>query len=79
MRACGLRALAPIVTFAAMMLGGCNRAPAIEPATMVLRGGTILTMDDAMPDAQALAVRGDRIVAVGTGDEIAAYVDPLPR
>ena len=70
----GRRILAALTT--ALALGGCNRAPAVEPATMVLRGGSILTMDDARPDAQALAVRGDRIVAVGTADEIAAFVGP---
>jgi predicted amidohydrolase YtcJ len=61
---------------AAMTVAACRNAPAIEPATMVLRGGTIVTMDDAMPEAQALAVRGDRIVAVGTSEQIAPYVGP---
>ena len=43
---------------------------------MVLRGGAIVTMDEAMPEAQALAVRGDRIVAVGSTDQIQPYVGP---
>jgi predicted amidohydrolase YtcJ len=64
------------VTVAAMTVAACSGAPAIEPATMVLRGGTIVTMDDAVPEAQALAVRGDRIVAVGTSGQIAPYVGP---
>ena len=42
----------------------------------MLRGGKIVTMEAAAPEAQALAVRGDRIVAVGTADQIAAYVGP---
>ena len=36
------------------------------PATLVLRNGKIVTVDAAMPEAQAIAVRGDRIIAVGT-------------
>ncbi len=36
------------------------------PATLVLRNGKIVTVDAAMPEAQAIAIRGDRIVAVGT-------------
>ena len=43
---------------------------------MVLRGGTIVTVDAAKPTAQAMAVRGDRIVAVGTNEEIQPYVGP---
>lgn len=61
---------------AAMTVAACSGAPAIEPATMVLRGGTIVTMDDAVPEAQALAVRGDRIMAVGTSEQIAPYIGP---
>lgn len=57
----------------------CSRAPQVEPATLVLRGGTIITVDDAKPEAQALAVRGDRIVAVGSAEDIAAYVGPATK
>ena len=56
------------------------RGPAeVEPATLVLHKGTIVTVDDAKPEAQALAARGDTIVAVGTNEEIAAYVGPQTR
>ncbi len=50
--------------------------PAVEPATMVLRNGKIVTVDSAMPEAQAIAVRGDRIAAVGTNDAIQRYIGP---
>ena len=39
-------------------------APGVEPATMVLRNGVIATVDDTKPEAQALAISGDRIVFV---------------
>ena len=61
---------------ALIAIAACSRGPAVEPATLVLRGGTIVTMDDAAPEAQALAVRGDRIVAVGTNDQIQPFVGP---
>jgi predicted amidohydrolase YtcJ len=38
--------------------------------------GTILTVDDTRPTAEALAVADGRIVAVGTRDDIAAHVGP---
>ena len=56
------------------MLVGCG--PAEEPADLVLVGGRIVTMDEAMPDVKALAVRGDTIVAMGTEAEIRRLVGP---
>ncbi len=50
---------------------GCG--PGLEPADLVLRNGKIVTVDDTNPEAQALAVRGNEIVAVGTNDEVDAY------
>ena len=50
--------------------------PQVQPATMVLRNGRIVTVDDARPEAQAIAVRGDVVVALGTDDEIDRYVGP---
>jgi predicted amidohydrolase YtcJ len=55
-------------------------APAVTtPADLVLRGGKIVTVDDAKPEAQAIAVRGDTIVAVGSNDDIQRYVAPTTR
>ncbi|HEY8152346.1 MAG TPA: amidohydrolase [Vicinamibacteria bacterium] len=48
----------------------------VEPATLVLRNGRIATVDDAKPQAQALAARGDTLVAVGTNEDIAPYIGP---
>ena len=57
-----------------LFLTACSSAPAVEPAAMVLRGGKVVTVDAARPEAQAVAIAGDRIVAVGSNDEIAKYV-----
>ena len=45
-------------------------------ATHVYRNGTILTMDSGGSQAQALAVRGETILAVGSDTEIMALADP---
>jgi predicted amidohydrolase YtcJ len=47
-----------------------------SPADVVLRGGKIITVDQANPQVQALAVRGDRIIAAGSNDEIKALIGP---
>lgn len=58
------------------VVAGCSSEPAVEPATLVLRGGKIVTMEAATPEVQAMAVRGDRIVALGSTEEIGKYVGP---
>jgi predicted amidohydrolase YtcJ len=50
--------------------------PAGDPATLVLRNGTIATVDAAKPKAQAIAFRGDTIAAVGSNDEIQPLIGP---
>jgi predicted amidohydrolase YtcJ len=50
-----------------------------QPADLVLRGGRIATMDPARSWASALAVRGERIVAVGHDTDVASVVGPSTR
>ncbi|MDP6837082.1 MAG: amidohydrolase [Candidatus Marinimicrobia bacterium] len=45
-----------------------------EPADLVLLNGKILTVDEQQPEAEALAARGDTIVALGSSSEIRKYV-----
>src|SRR3989304_1180924 len=37
---------------------------------VILYNGIIVTLDDAQPQAQAIAIKGDRIVAVGRNEDI---------
>jgi predicted amidohydrolase YtcJ len=53
--------------------------PAARPADLVLRSGKIVTVDQARPEAQALAVNGDTIVALGSNQEIQPLVGPTTR
>jgi predicted amidohydrolase YtcJ len=50
--------------------------PRTEPADMVLHNGKIVTMDAAKPAAEAIAIRGDVIAAVGTEEDIQAFIGP---
>ncbi len=45
-------------------------------ADLVLRNGKVVTMDSTHAEAQAVAISGDTIVAVGTDAEIQHYVGP---
>jgi predicted amidohydrolase YtcJ len=51
-------------------------APAEEPADLVLTGGRIVTMDADHPEAEALAARGQLVVAVGSESEVARLIGP---
>lgn len=57
---------------------GCSQ-DATVPADLVLVNGRVVTVDPAMPEVEAIAVRGDRIVAVGVTDEIEALVGAATR
>ena len=47
---------------------GCQARPVAEPATLIVHNAKVYTMHSAQPTAEAVAVRGDRIVLVGRSD-----------
>ena len=57
-----------------LTLAAC--APSGDAADLVLMNGKIVTVDEALPEAEALAVRDGRIMAVGTDEEVEALVGP---
>lgn len=50
----------------AALAAGCQSRPPAEPATLIVHNAQVYTVHDAQPTAQAVAVRGDRIVFVGS-------------
>jgi len=72
-----LPALMASVTLA--VVRGAAQAPPVAPATLVINNGRIVTADDARPDAQAMAVNGDTIVALGTNAEVGRYIGPATK
>ncbi len=48
----------------------------VQPADLVLRNGRVITVEPSKPEAQALAVRGDTIAALGSDEEIQHYIGP---
>src|SRR5262245_47465035 len=44
------------------------------PADLVVTGARVYTLEPAQPWAEAVALRGDRILKVGTNDEVRALV-----
>jgi len=50
-----------------------------QPATLILKSGKVVTMNPAQPAAQAIAVRGDKIVAIGTDAQMARLQGPQTK
>lgn len=63
-----------IITSALLLFVTCGRPPTDDVANLVLLGGNIVTMDESQPHVQAVAVKGDRIVAMGTDDAIQKWM-----
>ncbi len=61
------------------MLAACDNGPATDAATFVVTGARVWTGDPEAPWAEAVAVRGERIVAVGSNEDVAQLVGPATR
>jgi predicted amidohydrolase YtcJ len=61
---------------AILALTRCAPPPPSEPADLVLRNGKVVTIDESRPEASAVAVREGTILAVGTDEEVEAYIGP---
>ena len=45
-------------------------ALAADPADVIYSGGTIITVDDANPRVEAVAVKGGKIIAAGAAADV---------
>ena len=69
-----MRPVTILFLLAAIAVGGCDRpGPAREPADLLLINADVVTVDPAMPGAEAVAIKGDRILAVGSSERMLAH------
>ena len=50
-----------------------------SPPNLILLNGKIFTSNSAHPFVEALAIRGERIVAVGTAEEVQMFAGPQTK
>ena len=67
---------AAVAALASVRLRALRQQPASPPADLVLTNGKVVTVEDGMPEAQAIAVTGDRIAAIGSSADIKRHVGP---
>lgn len=68
-----------VLVVAVLFLAGCASAPRMQPADLILTGARIFTGDDARPWAEAVAIRGETIAAVGADAEVRALAGAATR
>jgi predicted amidohydrolase YtcJ len=55
------------------------QAAKVQPADLVFKNGNIYTVNERQPKAEAVAVKGDRIVFVGSNRDVQAYIGDKTR
>ena len=66
---------APLVALAVVLVAAVGQA-APTPAERIIRGGPIVTVNPAQPAAEAVAIAGGKIVAVGSAADVMALKGP---
>ncbi len=56
------------------MTVSCAPGSAVEPADMVIHNGKVVTVDDDIPEAEGVVIRGDRIELIGSNADVEAYI-----
>ncbi|HEU4693226.1 MAG TPA: amidohydrolase family protein, partial [Vicinamibacterales bacterium] len=75
-----LAVVSAVSTLPAQQAASAQGSGAPGPAPdVILSNGKIITVDERFSLAQAVAIRGDRIVAVGTDAEVAKLATPATR
>jgi len=64
---------------AGLGLPACQTPPSVTAPDLVLAGGVVYTVDAERPSAEAVAITGSRISAVGSDAEIRALAGPATR
>src|SRR5262245_7856210 len=76
MRPCHWSLVSALAVGCGVVLISAQRGAVATPAERVLINGRIITMDAADSIAQAVAIAGGNIVAVGTNDRVKAAIGP---
>src|SRR4051812_17681973 len=79
MKFCKFLCILPV--FCAVLVPGVSFAAEAPPemADFIIRNAKVITVDSKFAIAQAIAVKGDRILAVGKNKEISRYAGPITR
>lgn len=77
--ACAVSALSLLGVLSSRLSAQQTRALGAGPPDLVLVGGRVFTADSSRPWAEAVAIRGERILAVGSTVDVVALAGPTTR
>ena len=72
----GMKSPRPLIPVILVLIAGCGRSEPEEPtptADLLLVNAEVVTVDPGIPDAEAVAIDGELILAVGTAEELSKY------
>ncbi len=62
-----------LIFISMLVLAGCNSSN--ETADLVLKNGNVITVDEKLPHAEAVAVKNGKIIFVGDNESAEKYID----
>ena len=65
-----------VAALAAVPARAVRQQPASPPADLVLINGKVVTVEESLPEAQAVSIVGDRIAGIGSSEEIKRHAGP---
>ncbi|HEY3582205.1 MAG TPA: amidohydrolase family protein, partial [Pyrinomonadaceae bacterium] len=68
-----------LIVLSILLLSLVSVQPRVAPADIVFKNGNVYTANDKAPQAEAIAVKGDRIVFAGTNAAAQKYVGANTR
>src|SRR5712692_5277151 len=74
-----MKSLASILVALSTLITLSPTSKKIQPADLVLKNGNIYTVNDRQPKAEAVAVKSDRIVLVGSNCDVQKYIGKNTR
>ena len=74
-----LRLPATMAAALILFVAGCTNMKTKPAADLIITNAKVWTVDDHMPTAEAVAVLGERIVAVGNTGDIESWRGPATR
>ncbi len=69
--------LLPVFLVSLLALSGCAKRP--EPADIIISGARVYTVNPVQPWAEAVAIKGEQIVFVGSNRQVKKYAGPQTR
>src|SRR5437763_1622459 len=73
------RAPAPLALACVLAVSAPRISASAPAADLIIAGGDVVTMNPRQPEAAALAVRGGRIIAVGSRDDVLKLQGPATQ